>query len=337
MMVPSIRRTSLRLAPKATASLTRMISSSRVIHGLSTTDQDKLSEWKRLHGLKETPPQRAEPSAVVQDLKAVHAVRSPVAVSKILLSDHMTQRATRDTLKNIDLLVSDMAGTVVNEGGVVYQTLQRVMIEDGLDVPDDAMHPWHGAKKENVIEHFAAAQGTRPEDLEARIVKLSDNFLLAIEDSYFSDNSAVSLIDPQLPAWLGSLRAAGVKVALDTGYPARIQQGLVKKLGFDALVDGYISAYEVRDGRPFPYMIHHLMEQLGIENVRRVAKVGDSVRDIEEGHNAGCGLVIGVTSGADSAEDLLAAGADVIADVITNIPVPTKKITPRFARLPDLS
>lgn len=315
-----------------------MISSSRRLLGLSSTDQDKLAEWRTLHGLPEEKPPGlvAEPNTAIQQ-KAVHAVRSPVAVQKIMLSDHMTQRAARDTLKNIDLLVSDMAGTVVDEGGIVYKTLQRVMVEDGLDVPDDAMHPWHGAKKEAVIEHFAIKQGTKPEDLEARIVKLSDNFLLAIEDSYFSENSSVRFIDPQLPAWIGNLRAAGVKVAFDTGYPARIQQGLIKKLGFDSMVDGYISAYQVKEGRPYPYMIHHLMEQLGIENVRRVAKVGDSVRDIEEGHNAGCGLVIGVTSGADSAEDLLAAGADVICDVITNIPVPTKKITPRFARLPDLS
>merc|ERR1719487_804797 len=174
-------------------------------------------------------------------------------------------------------------------------------------------------------------------ELDARIVKISDNFLQAIEEQYFSDNSGVTLIDPNLEAFFRNLQAAGVKVALDTGYPARIQQGLVKKLGFDNLVDGYISAYEVKEGRPYPYMIHRLMEQLGIENVRRVAKVGDSVRDIEEGHNAGCGLVIGVTSGADTAEDLLAAGADIIADVITDLPIPQKKNVSRISRLPDLS
>jgi len=211
------------------------------------------------------------------------------------------------------------------------------MNEDGLNVPDEAMHPWHGAKKEAVIEHFATQAGTSPTELEAQIVKISDNFLKAIEEQYFSDSSSVTLIDPNLEAWIRALQSAGVKVALDTGYPARIQQGLVKKLGFDKLVDGYISSYEVKEGRPFPYMIHNLMERLGIENVRRVAKVGDSVRDIEEGHNAGCGLVIGVLSGADTAEDLLAAGADIIADVVTDLPVPSKKIAPRIARLPDLS
>ena len=37
----------------------------------------------------------------------------------------------------------------------------------------------------------------------------------------------------------------------------------------------------------------------------RVAKVGDTVADLaEEGTNAGCGMVIGVTSGTHTADEL---------------------------------
>lgn len=49
------------------------------------------------------------------------------------------------------------------------------------------------------------------------------------------------------------------------------------------------------------------------------------MRDVEEGKNAGCGLVIGVLSGADNAADLLAAGADVIVPRITDIPIPRRQ------------
>jgi len=66
-------------------------------------------------------------------------------------------------------------------------------------------------------------------------------------------------------------------------------------------------------------------------------QIGDSVRDIEEGKNAGCGLVVGVLSGADSAEDLLAAGADLIAERLTDLPVPAVKEDMRAYQLPDLS
>jgi phosphoglycolate phosphatase-like HAD superfamily hydrolase len=66
-------------------------------------------------------------------------------------------------------------------------------------------------------------------------------------------------------------------------------------------------------------MVHRLMEQSGIHDVACVAKVGDTVNDIEEGKNAGCGLVVGVLSGADGEAALHRAGADLIIPDITHL------------------
>lgn len=230
-----------------------------------------------------------------------------------------------------------MAGTTVQEGGLVYKILQQSMIEGGLQVPDDAMHAWHGAKKEAVIEHFARQSGLPEHQLEDKILQIADKFTAAIDEAYFDEASAISHIDISLFSYFAQLRSAGVKIALDTGYPPNIQEGLVKRLGFDKAVDGWISSYDVTEGRPYPYMIHRLMERLRIENVKRVCKVGDSCRDIEEGRNAGCGLVVGVLSGADTAEELMAAGADVVAECVTSLPVPRKIVREAKLRLPDLS
>jgi len=70
-------------------------------------------------------------------------------------------------------------------------------------------------------------------------------------------------------------------------------------------------------GRPAPYMIHRLMERHDIMNVKYVAKVGDTRNDMLEGKNAGCGINIGVLTGASSAGELL--DADLVVDKITNI------------------
>lgn len=255
----------------------------------------------------------------------------------IKLSGKMTARVTRGILENIDLMVCDMAGTTVQEGGLVYKTLQRSMVEGGLAVSDEAMEPWHGAKKESVIEHFALQAGTPPAELETKILKISDAFVSAIDEAYFAEASAIGHIDVGLLGYFKQLRASGVKVALNTGYPQSIQKGLIDRLGFEKAIDAYISSYDVPQGRPWPYMIHRLMERLGIQDVRRVCKVGDSLRDIEEGRNAGCGLVIGVLSGADGAEALMAAGADVVADCITDLPLPRGPVRAAKMRLPDLS
>jgi len=260
-----------------------------------------------------------------------------LASSPLTLSPHMTQRVTRSLLQDIDLVVCDMAGTTVQEGGLVYKVLQQSMVDGGLQVSDEAMHPWHGAKKEAVIEHFARQARVPEADLEAKILDIAEKFMAGIDVAYFEDASTIGHIDIGLFGYFDKLKRAGIKIGLDTGYPKHIQEGLVKRLGFDKVVDGYVSAYEVAEGRPYPYMIFRLMEELRIENVKRVAKVGDSCRDVEEGLNAGCGLVVGVLSGADSAEDLMAAGAHVIARCVTDLPVPRPKFKSSAMRLPDLS
>jgi len=230
-----------------------------------------------------------------------------------------------------------MAGTVVQEGGLVYRTLQLCMQEHGLQVADDEMHPWHGAKKEAVIEHFARKAKIPDGELEQKIQVIGDAFVNSIDEAYFAEASPIGHIDIGLMGYFKQLKEAGVKLAFNTGYPRSIQEGLIKRLNFDQVVDAYISSYDVKEGRPYPYMIHRLMEELHIENVRRVAKVGDSVRDIEEGRNAGCGLVVGVLSGADSASELFAAGADMVANCVTDLPIPRKPVRLAKLRLPDLS
>jgi len=57
-------------------------------------------------------------------------------------------------VNEIKLLVCDMAGTTVHEGGLVYSTLQKVMNDAGLDVSSEDMVHWHGAQKTEVVAHF---------------------------------------------------------------------------------------------------------------------------------------------------------------------------------------
>ena len=82
-------------------------------------------------------------------------------------------------------------------------------------------------------------------------------------------------------------------------------------------VDDFISSGDVRMGRPYPYMIHRIMERNNIISVKHVAKVGDTRNDVLEGKNAGCGITIAVQTGAGTTKDFLQA--DMIVDKITNI------------------
>ena len=187
------------------------------------------------------------------------------------------EQEKKPSLENIELIVCDMAGTTVMEGGVVYKTLRAAMNADGLNVSEHDMHAWHGAKKEAVIANFAKEHGNTPDgELEARVKRVAHLFEEMIHEAYFGETSKVGLIGDDLRSWMFSLQSRGTKVALDTGYPPALQKALIKKLELDTVVDGHVSSYEVADGRPAPFMIFKLMEDLGVEDVRRVAKVGDT-------------------------------------------------------------
>jgi phosphoglycolate phosphatase-like HAD superfamily hydrolase len=79
-------------------------------------------------------------------------------------------------------------------------------------------------------------------------------------------------------------------------------------------VDDSIASDEVPAGRPFPHMIRTLMERAGIDHASHVMKVGDTTVDIEEGRQAACGLVISVTTGANTQDELAELTPDHIID-----------------------
>jgi len=220
----------------------------------------------------------------------------------------------------IKLLVCDMAGTTVEEGGLVYQTLFNVLQEAGVDLTFDEIDAWHGAHKLKVVEHFVNRHefgGVAELDdakFRDRSDAIHDNFVEGIKRAYF-DSDNIQLIRPGLKEHFNDFRAKGVKIGLNTGYPVEIQDAIIKKLDMQDFVDTWVSAQNW-GGRPKAHMIHACMRNVGIDDVREVAKAGDTVLDIQEGVQAGVGFNIGVLSGADGVATLRNQGADVVLDDI---------------------
>ena len=68
--------------------------------------------------------------------------------------------------KGIQLVVCDMAGTTVEEHGLVYKVLREAMVEHGLSVSEHEMRPWHGAAKAR--RHACACALREREETETR-------------------------------------------------------------------------------------------------------------------------------------------------------------------------
>ena len=64
-------------------------------------------------------------------------------------------------------------------------------------------------------------------------------------------------------------------------------------------------------------MVQTAMQRCRVMDAKTVAKAGDTARDIEEGLHAGCGLAIGVLTGAADEKGLWKAGADLVLKDIT--------------------
>ena len=112
------------------------------------------------------------------------------------------------------------------------------------------------------------------------------------------------------------MREAGVKVALTTGFSATTQRRILDALDWADIADLVLAPGEYGRGRPFPDLILNALLHSGIDDVAKVAVLGDTSSDIRSGLRAGASIVAGTLTGAHDADTLTAAGAThVVASV----------------------
>ena len=218
--------------------------------------------------------------------------------------------------RNVKLLVCDMAGTTINEGGIVYKTLTNTIRNFNVPIEDHEIKDWYGVNKTEVLKHFL----NRSRQNDDILPEMLASFKKELKNNYFNDKS-IKLVDDNLPTLFNKLRQNGVKIALNSGFSVDIQEALIENLNMRDFIDGYISSESVPHGRPEPFMIQELMKRFNITNPKEVIKVGDSKNDILEGKNAGCLMSVGVLSGAENEENLKNVGADVILNSVMDFDI----------------
>jgi len=201
----------------------------------------------------------------------------------------------------IELVVLDMAGTTVNDEDGVNRCVRDALRAAGLEVAAGDVNRVMGLAKPVALARLVERYG-RAGDLGPRVGAIHEDFVRRSSAFYASDPSVREV--PGASSVFDRLRASGIRVALDTGFSRAITDVILGRLGWEGRIDASIASDEVERGRPHPDMIRALMNRFGVEDPARVAKVGDTPADLEEGHNAGCGLVIGVTNGTHTADEL---------------------------------
>lgn len=220
-------------------------------------------------------------------------------------------------LSGIKLAVFDMAGTVINEHGLVYKTLYETIHNFNIPIKEKDIDKWHGANKYQVLDYFLK-DNCHPKDFDQQRKILHNNFDNNLKEKYFF-NDSISLIHPKVPDLFTKMRNSGIKIGLNTGYSSDIQLAIIKNLKLNELIDDFVASDMVTHGRPEPFMIQKLMYNNNIDNPNLVIKTGDTPNDILEGHNAKCLKSIGVLSGASDINLLKKYNPSLIINNITEL------------------
>lgn len=206
----------------------------------------------------------------------------------------------------IELAVLDIAGTTVEEHQAVYKALAAA-----TGVPVTEVTPWMGADKRTAVASLL------PSASPTQVVEVYEDFRRRLAASYAAQPPEPL---PGVPAALAKLRAAGIQVALTTGFDREVASSIVSTLGWQNTVDAVICSDDVPFGRPAPYMIFRAMEATGIRSVHKVLVAGDTIRDLEAGSNSGAAMVIGVLTGATDATTLGATRHTHILPSVAGLP-----------------
>ncbi len=225
-------------------------------------------------------------------------------------------------VKSVQLVVFDMAGTTVYDGDAVNVCLRGALDVAGTPVTRDEVNGVMGIAKPVAIRTLLEIKREGVAVPETDVARIHEDFLARML-AYYHEDPAVREVEGATETFR-TLRQAGIKIALDTGFSRAIVDVILRRLGWQAagLLDATVASDEVPRGRPYPDLIYRAMELTGVTDTRRVAKVGDTPSDLQEGHAAACGWIIGVAAGSHTEEQLRSH--------------PHSHLIPTVASLPDL-
>ncbi|MEV6435581.1 phosphonatase-like hydrolase [Streptomyces anulatus] len=237
---------------------------------------------------------------------------------------------TRDPFR---LVVLDMAGTTVADGGLVEQAFsaaaQRLGVRPGSDEHARQLAYVRATMGESKISVFRHLFGDEDRAQRANT---------AFEEAYgeLVDAGRVAPV-PGAREAVERLASEGRTVVLTTGFARPTQDAILAALGWQDLVPLTLCPADAGGrGRPFPDMVLAAFLRTGaVDDVRRTAVAGDTSYDMLSGVRSGAGIVAGVLTGAHDKDRLTRHGATHVLGSVAELPDLIARA--EAAGLPDLA
>ncbi|MFF2137604.1 phosphonatase-like hydrolase [Streptomyces sp. NPDC058193] len=218
----------------------------------------------------------------------------------------------------LDLVVLDMAGTTVADGGLVEEAFSAAAEHLGVR-PGSAEHAAQlayvratmGESKISVFRHLFG------DEEKARRANG------AFEEAYGAlvDEGRIAAL-PGAREAVERLTAEGRTVVLTTGFARTTQDAILRALGWQDLVPLTLCPADAGGrGRPYPDMVLAAFLRTGaVDDVRRIAVAGDTSYDMLSGVRSGAGIVAGVLTGAHDKDQLARNGATHVLGSVAELP-----------------
>ncbi|MEZ0068462.1 phosphoglycolate phosphatase [Streptacidiphilus sp. MAP12-20] len=220
--------------------------------------------------------------------------------------------------KQVKLVVLDMAGTTVADGGLVELAFESAARELGVEAGSE--------RHEAMLADVRATMGESKISVFRRLFgdeELAQRANIGFEAAYdrlVGEGHCAPI--PGAVEAIERLRGAGLTVVLTTGFSGPTQQRIIETLGWQDLVDLALSPADAGGrGRPYPDLaLAAFLRTHAADDVAEMAVVGDTGYDMQCGVRSGAGLVAGVLTGAHGAERLRADGATKVLASVADLP-----------------
>ncbi|WP_405550056.1 phosphonatase-like hydrolase [Streptomyces microflavus] len=233
-----------------------------------------------------------------------------------MTSAEQTTDATERT--PFGLVVLDMAGTTVADGGLVEQAFSAAAERLGVK-------PWSG-EHDRQLGYVRATMGESKISVFRHLFgdeEQAQYANTAFEEAYGAlvDGGRIAPV-PGAREAVERLLAEGRTVVLTTGFARTTQDAILAALGWQDLVPLTLCPADAGGrGRPCPDMVLAAFLRTGaVDDVRRIAVAGDTSYDMLSGVRSGAGLVAGVLTGAHDAGRLERSGATHVLGSVAELP-----------------
>ena len=212
-------------------------------------------------------------------------------------------------------LLFDLDGTLVDSIELILGSARHAFIGFAGHVPtDDEWRVGIGRPLQAVLLEYATG-----DQVEA------DRLLVRYREYQMEHHDRLMHAYTGVVDTLRALHAAGHPLAIVTSKSDWLAQRALEFVGISDLFGALVGCDTCVNHKPHPEPVERALALLG-EAPSNALLVGDSPHDIQSGRAAGV-YTVGASWGAFSRAEMLASGADVVIDDITDLPAVIRTFT----------